>query len=514
MSSNWYSIENGQPFGPQPKADVIKAIQEKKIQAIDLLYRVGDADWKQACEYEEFTSYFENSLNRFDLDALVNAVDQWVVLKKTLDPTQFKQDGPFSQEQVLEKINRGELSFDDFGWRQGFTSWVRIGDLEDFGATKKVEEVSSSLVTSKPQQPQALAPLKVEPSGNEDTEVTAVTEIPTETHGPDLATSFPSGVTTLNADSKSQMPIVGSALNFEKTVVMNLPKTKTEISTSDQPKSQEAKSSAQNDIRILEESEDSQVVFENPKKMSRRLVLSASAVVLSLGGLFYFFEMQSEPDSHSSKVESSQLKVNTSQKVAPSPTVAVIPTKGPDTLKIVALKVNSNEPQIALETNVDLKSEIRLQISSQPEEVTEGLGMEKSLVVKRSAGEVPTVNLKDLKLVEGRYLFSAEVNHLSEKKQLYIGGEEKDLQEFSEKRRKALSFYKQKEKTLLRKISKSAQIKLLKFDQTSKSVKSSKDLKKWVAFSEQWKKDFSKIVQQVPEVKVDSDGKRKFLYGS
>lgn len=51
-----------------------------------------------------------------------------------------KQFGPFTKGQVINLFNSEKISYKTFIWKQGISSWVRLGDLDEFSNRRKIEK--------------------------------------------------------------------------------------------------------------------------------------------------------------------------------------------------------------------------------------------------------------------------------------------------------------------------------------------------------------------------------------
>ena len=128
--NQWYWSKNKQVFGPVEKNEIISLIQDKKLFHFDMLYTDKESCWRPLFQVEEFAPYLGDGKVISDRGTVM----QWVLLKKVKveKGVEYKQVGPFSVEQVLNMLDKGELVFDDLAWKKDFKSWVPISQLEDF----------------------------------------------------------------------------------------------------------------------------------------------------------------------------------------------------------------------------------------------------------------------------------------------------------------------------------------------------------------------------------------------
>ncbi|MCB0378165.1 MAG: DUF4339 domain-containing protein [Bdellovibrionales bacterium] len=141
----WYLSKNGKAQGPLEEDQLIAMIQSGEVGHLDLVFQPGASEWIPASEIESFKPHFkkdEPSTPSSDQNA------DWVILKKIKkeNKSEFQQLGPFSQDQVQNLLERGEVSFNDFAWKQGMDSWVAIAQIEEFrGPLPSTPPIDSAL---------------------------------------------------------------------------------------------------------------------------------------------------------------------------------------------------------------------------------------------------------------------------------------------------------------------------------------------------------------------------------
>jgi hypothetical protein len=67
----------------------------------------------------------------------------WIVLRKSEKPdgtTDFKQDGPYSTEEVQQLMSRGILRSSDFVWKKGAEAWIPVTDVDEFNLMNLKEQ--------------------------------------------------------------------------------------------------------------------------------------------------------------------------------------------------------------------------------------------------------------------------------------------------------------------------------------------------------------------------------------
>lgn len=188
--NQWYLSKNGKAQGPLEESKIISLIQAGDVGHLDLVFRAGSSEWTPVSEVEEFSIHLKKSEPA--VVASENDVE-WVLLKKTKGEkkSQYTQLGPFSKNQVLDLIERGEIKFKDFGWRQGLEAWVPIGDIEEFNdplpSTPKVDKEIYEAVrenTQVDEEAQSLTGLvEIEHFEHEKTQVMSASDIPLNSSG-------------------------------------------------------------------------------------------------------------------------------------------------------------------------------------------------------------------------------------------------------------------------------------------------------------------------------------------
>jgi hypothetical protein len=183
--SQWYLSKNGKAQGPLGEEKIISLIEEGEVGHLDLVFKAGDTEWLPISEVSEFNTYLKKNEPAAKL-----AVDEaeWVLLKKTKGEkgSEYSQLGPFSKDQVLDLIERGEIRFKDFAWRQGLDAWVPIGEVSEFAdPLPSTPKVDTDLYESVPEVTQidedvsSMSELiEIEHFEHEKTQVMSASDIP------------------------------------------------------------------------------------------------------------------------------------------------------------------------------------------------------------------------------------------------------------------------------------------------------------------------------------------------
>lgn len=133
INTMWYYNKKGRAYGPVESEAIEEMVRSGELGHLDLLFREGESEWLPVNSVDEFKSAldgFQLNVKRADKDVLQN----WVILKtiNTPDGLQYQQQGPFSEEQVKELVERGAFKFSDYIWKPGFQTWRRIREIPEF----------------------------------------------------------------------------------------------------------------------------------------------------------------------------------------------------------------------------------------------------------------------------------------------------------------------------------------------------------------------------------------------
>lgn len=129
----WYYNKKGRAYGPVEASVIEGMVKSGELGHLDLLFHEGESEWLPVNSVDQFKGILEGyQLNSktSDKDVLQN----WVILKtvETPEGLQYQQQGPFSEEQVKELVERGAFKFSDYIWKPGFQTWRRIREIPEF----------------------------------------------------------------------------------------------------------------------------------------------------------------------------------------------------------------------------------------------------------------------------------------------------------------------------------------------------------------------------------------------
>lgn len=189
--AGWYFSVNGRAEGPVSEDVLRDGLKSGRFTLVDLVFREGSAGWTTLGEIPEFRDAFEAlplpktdatdpqfpdddtdeitntdlrtrvqtrvtsfkepevrttppATEKFDTPAKPTALGKmppapaWIVLKKKA--TGFEQAGPYTEEQILDLIGRGDVEYSMYAWKPGYKRWVRIGNLPEFDRRRRDRE--------------------------------------------------------------------------------------------------------------------------------------------------------------------------------------------------------------------------------------------------------------------------------------------------------------------------------------------------------------------------------------
>lgn len=126
--AKWYFVEQGKPRGPLGESEIVLAAKEGHLGPLDLIFRDGSERWIPARELEFLRDIFRETIEGPDV------LPQWIVLKKKPRDAGagYLQSGPYSTEEIRDKIKVGDIDFVDYVWKEGREKWSKISQTRDF----------------------------------------------------------------------------------------------------------------------------------------------------------------------------------------------------------------------------------------------------------------------------------------------------------------------------------------------------------------------------------------------
>ncbi len=119
----WYYACEGESVGPFDFESFKNAIVEKKLGPMDLVFKLGDADWRPLKDWQEFSEMEVVTKTQ-------NEVSNWTVFVERAGKQ--KKMGPLATSLVLELLNKGEFIPTDYIWKEGMSDWYQINTIKEF----------------------------------------------------------------------------------------------------------------------------------------------------------------------------------------------------------------------------------------------------------------------------------------------------------------------------------------------------------------------------------------------
>lgn len=157
-------------------------------------------------------------------------------------------------------------------------------------------------------------------------------------------------------------------------------------------------------------------------------------------------------------------------------------------LEIMPLKLASEQPSLVLQTDAAVEQPIQVTITGKSGEILQLPSYYRTLRIKRQAGEVPTVNLAELKLPQGRYGVEVIAGEAQASASIFLGVEDAAFKQALALHQKAIAGEQQLEKKTLFYISRELEALALKL--SSRAARRANQ-SQWKDFYARWRQDFS-----------------------
>ncbi len=132
MKKVWYYYFEGQrAVGPLEEEDIIERIEKSELGPYQLMFRDGETEWRPALAFDEFRILLSRA------KATRGTSAEWIILKKEGGQLMIESLGPYTSQEVRDKLMDGSLNYTDYAWKDGMHQWRRVGTLKDFSLTEK-----------------------------------------------------------------------------------------------------------------------------------------------------------------------------------------------------------------------------------------------------------------------------------------------------------------------------------------------------------------------------------------
>ncbi len=522
MQNSWYVARSGKALGPRTKEEIEADLKSGAMSSNDFIFREGEKEWKKLSEYPEFLRVVTDIT---PAPKPVETFGEWVLLTRNLEDTQpgrtrYVQSGPFTKTDVMEKIKTGEVRWGDFVWKKGFSSWEKLSRISEFNSTMEFVDDLTPTVPTQNTSEDLLAkvlvsePKPIPPFELEESKPMGVT-------GENLALNVGAGISikplTIKAEEK---PSASSLTQEEVEKAMSLSPSDSQKSNTVFSLAEETQSKIKLDAirpkKIEPKSESKSVGFFTPK----RIMLYGGTFVI-IGIILSLSLLVTNPNAEKAQeaaVEPAKREVasvppssapaatptpSTTEKIVGRPTeptaqkpvlpVAQTPTAPsvPKFIKIVPLKLDSSQPQIALENNIDANEPIQIHMLSKSGQILNVIRFDRKTQITRNTNELPTFNLSQWSPPPGSYTFEAKSGSTSAKQSIFIGQKNRGFQTLLDRHNKKIAAQKKGEK-------KEIEIALGKLDTMANQLQKKygvlkKSASKWKDFYKTWSKDLASL---------------------
>jgi hypothetical protein len=510
MQLKWYFLQKGQPIGPFSRDELIQKIHAKHIGPLDLLFRDDQAGWRPALEFDELLGQWQGEIPPVE-------PPKWVLLLKQLpsedravgnEPlgAQYKQRGPFSTQEILDKIKDQSVSVSDFIWAPGYTQWYSIYSVPTFqnllgpaapdvSSTTNLPVESSAVVSVVAQQDVLIAAapsIEEAPATlNFDDIKTVVAEKPSITVRPGKFDVKGHGVRSRKM-VKSQSwfwrfgyPVViflfGALFVFCLLFVFKDTPLLKKYLVSTSKKATSSKAPEAEKVLKKDVSEDTFVNLPTEGALLEDDVADEPIGEAQAGGSQSADPVKVQQNAGDKKKDAALAQMN------PKP---VEIKKNASYLKV--RKGNEGRATAYLIFDTDASSHMPLELhfwSERAQVVSEGASYWRSVSIDGKKGR--KVSVAELKLPNGYLYFEGIVNEQSVRSVLDIGSKEKGYANDLLLHRKGLVARHQEERFLLIRLLGRLDKALTVFFDKSKELQVSKTNKQWMSFYNGWKKSAS-----------------------
>lgn len=482
MNRRWFVEIEGRAQGPFDQSQVQDLARLKRIQPMTRIFAEGDVRWRLMNEFNEFKTGSESSSH------ILTGDREWVVLKrKTLkdaenSPNKFDQVGPFSVAEIDEQLKRGEVSYNDYVWKKGFQRWAKLETLPEFNHTLQ------SGMPPPPEAPKSRAFVS-EPKLELDEEDQDELDHFTNTN-----------TLTLAPTQEAKAPAAPAIPEKPKQPVKLVPEKDTE-------------SEAETDA-VLDDEIQLKPGIPLGRKILRFFLATAAAIVMTVTVYTFVKENYLSPEGASdpekseavSEIVEVQRPTPPAAALAPPPKVAT-PAARADVAKVAVPKLESTEmpkvprleievirpesqAQIVLSTNAPTNFPIEVKLTGKSGQILRYTSYSQALKIQRQNGEVPTLDLANLKLPFGTYTVQAKFDDLSKQKTFFYGVNDEKFQKQLEAQIKKVSSEQILEKKMVFYYLRDIEELTKKLE--SQRAKTAKNQKAWKQAYAAWRKDVQK----------------------
>ncbi len=133
MNNKWYISTQNKAKGPYTDLQMREKIQSGELKKDVLTYKEGEPDWLPLEQQDIWTPGF---VPKHPLES--KGAKDWILLVESpIKQGDYEQQGPFTQDEVTEKVEIGEVHLKDFCWRPGMEGWKALVETSELGFPRK-----------------------------------------------------------------------------------------------------------------------------------------------------------------------------------------------------------------------------------------------------------------------------------------------------------------------------------------------------------------------------------------
>lgn len=444
MSSRWFYAKDGKAHGPLSLEQVQSMIASSELSGASHIFREGETQWKKLAEFVEFKTQLQSNDQRNTTPASVVEPGKWIVLAKSVEDTKvgnqaYNQKGPYTREQILQLIQDGDIRWTDHVWTQGMTAWARISTVKEFNDSIDFKK---------------------------DPEVTAT---------PSVSTPVASAVTTTTATSA---PAAVSTPPVSVEPVSVVANEKTHVKG---PSIEDA--STATGIVLTEK-------FWNQKRfIMYGGTFAAIGLVVILSVMFSTKPSESDREPQSVEPVAAITAPPPPPSPPPQPVAPPAPAPDPAFVKIIPMKLDSPNPQLAFETNIPVGEALTITVTAKKGQILELAKFEKTTQIARQSDVVPTLDMTKWNLPSGAYVVNAESKEANSRQEIFIGLKNRQFQTKLDAHNKRVKMQAQAERRELLAFSKRVQVLASRLEKAY--VKNRNNPKAWQKFYKPWVNELS-----------------------
>ena len=132
-NKNWYYNRNLKPQGPLTLEEIRSLVRTGEIGPQDLICHELDGEWRPAMDCGIFERTLFPATQEFMPGQDFSVEEkEWVLLMPEKDSQNILQEGPYSLNDLRERLRARVISSQHYIWKNGLSGWSRIADRPEF----------------------------------------------------------------------------------------------------------------------------------------------------------------------------------------------------------------------------------------------------------------------------------------------------------------------------------------------------------------------------------------------